>query len=414
LAYQEKCLGELLEFAVDQVPGYRHLRALVSRVSPFDALRAFPMLSKDELQQNMTRFLPRDFSRIPHYQITTGGTSGNQLRFYVDDHSHATETGFVHRYWKRMGYTPNCRKATFRGVPFGRLAPGIYWQENPIYRELQFSPFHMNESTLPSYVEKLIDYQAPYLHGYPSAIDILAEFILRHGIQDRIPEVRAIFLCSESCSSSQRQRIEESFRTRVFSWYGHSERLVFGGECEESSAYHQFPDYGILEIVDQNGLPVAEGDRGEIVGTGFLSRSLPLIRYRTGDSAIRLAPTCSCGRQWDRFCDVQGRWNQETVIGRNGTRISLAALNMHGTLFDTVRRYQYFQDTPGVCEVRLMIAPGFTPAAHEEIVRAYQAKVGSELDIVVRVVEDIPLTARGKLKLLVSTLTHDSGAVRVA
>lgn len=400
-AYQENSLGEMLQFATDQVPAYRPYRSAVERFKPFDALKEFPLIVKDDLQDRFNDYLPRDFSKIPNYEISTGGTSGNQLKFYVDDCSQAVDTAFVHRLWSRMGYTPRCRKVTFRGVAFPNLKEGVYWQHNPVYNELQFSPFHMGEKNIPAYLEQITRFRPQYFHGYPSAIDLLAGYVLRCGLENTLPRIKAVFLVSEGITNVQRDRIERAFRTRVFSFYGHSERLVIGGECEKNSTYHHFPDYGVLEIVDEKGYACdKEGERGEIVGTGFLNRSMPLIRYRTDDFATRLDSSCECGRHHERFTDVKGRWRQEMVMGHNGARISIASLNMHGSIFDKVVRYQYFQEREGCCIIRVMVVPGFAEADRLAIERAYQGKVGDELDIRVCIVEDISLTARGKLKIL--------------
>ena len=403
VAYKEGALREVLRYAVNQVPAYHAFREAVENLPPRDALKEFPLLEKDELQRNMGNYLPRDFGKIPHYECSTGGTSGNQLKFYVDDNSQAVETAFMHRQWARVGYTTKSRKATFRGVAFPELSPGTYWQHNPIYNELQFSPFHMTEETLPLYIKKICRYSPAFFHGYPSAIDNLAEYVLRNSLVSELPPVKAVLLGSEGCLPGQRERIEAAFQTRAFSWYGHSERIILAGECERSSIYHQFPDYGYLEIIGDDGTHCDnEGERGELVGTGFLNRSLPLIRYRTGDYATRHESKCECGRFWDRFADVQGRWNQEMIIGRNGARISIAALNMHGPLFEKVIRYQYAQELAGSCRMKLMVAPDFTEGDRLAIENAYKAKVGDELEWKVEIVESIPLTERGKLKLLVT------------
>ena len=407
--YQEKTLGELLRFVADQVPAYRPYRGAVERFSSFDALKEFPLLVKDTLQESMPNYLPRDFETIPHYECSTGGTSGNQLQFYVDDVSQYVEIAFMHRQWQRVGYTPRCRKATFRGVSFPNLKPGVYWQYNPIYNELQFSPFHMSEKTLTAYVERLIAFRPEYLHGYPSAIDILAEYVMRKGLRDRMPRIKAALLGSEGCMPGQKERIAKAFRTRAFSWYGQSERVILAGECERTSVYHHFPDYGVLEIVAEDGyLCEREGEHGEIVGTGLLNRSLPLIRYRTGDFATRCESRCECGRCWDRFTNVQGRWEQDMIIGRNGSRISIAALNMHGPLFEKVKRYQYAQDEVGVCVLNLMAAPSFSETDRIAIEKAYTAKTDDELEWKVKTVDNIPLTSLGKLKLLRSSLKGDT------
>ena len=399
--YQEKELSKMLRFAVEQVPAYRHLRSVVDRHSPFEALQAFPLLDKDTVQDNQYVYLPRDFEIIPHYKTTTGGTSGNQLKIYLDDNSQSVEMGFIHRQWQRVGYNPRQRKATFRGVSFPKLKPGVFWQHNPIYNELQFSPFHMSETNLGAYVEEIINFEPSYFEAYPSALDILAEYVMRHKLTKKMPRVKAALLGSEEITIEQRTRIEHAFQTRVHSWYGHSERVVLAGECEKDSAYHHFPDYGILEIIDEQGnVCDKEGDRGEIVGTGLYNRCMPLIRYRTGDYATRLVSKCACGRAWDRFTDVEGHWKQDMVIGKSGTRISLAALNMHGPLFEKVKRFQYFQETAGICVLKIMTAPGFNEKDKMSIEIAYNKKVGEEVQFLVQVVEDIPLTPRGKLKML--------------
>ena len=191
LEYQKSKLKAVLLYAADQVPAYRHLKGIVKRLEPFEALKAFPFLDKDTLQRNFQDYLPCDFNKIPHYEATTGGTSGNQLKFFLDDSSPAVELGFMHRQWRRVGYTPRRRKAVFRGVTFPNRKPGVFWQHNPIYNELQFSPFHMNEDNLGAYCEQIARYRPSYLHGYPSAVDVLAEYVLRRGLTDEMPKDRS-------------------------------------------------------------------------------------------------------------------------------------------------------------------------------------------------------------------------------
>ena len=405
LAYQERALGEMLRFACDQVPAYQQFRAAVERLRPFDALKTFPFLDKKSLQEDLSRYVPRDIERLPHWECTTAGTSGNQLRIYLDDHSHAEEMAFMHHQWARVGYRPWCRKATFRGVLFPNLRPGQYWQSNPVYHEIQFSPFHMGEQTLGAYVDQLRRFRPHFMHGYPSAIALLADFVNRHGIDLSGLSLKALLLASEALLPGQRDAMQAAFGCRVFSWYGHSERLLLAGECEHTSVYHHFPNYGILEIVDEDGNLVREdGGRGELVGTALLNHSLPLIRYRTEDFARWRSHQCECGRNFDRFDEVEGRWKQEYLIGKNGARISLSALNLHEPLFNEVIRYQYYQDTPGVAEVRLLATGRFSQADASALRHAFLRRAGTELTIILRIVDDIPLTVRGKLRRLIQEI----------
>jgi phenylacetate-CoA ligase len=200
----------------------------------------------------------------------------------------------------------------------------------------------------------------------------------------------------------QRSTLEDVFGARVFSWYGHSERLILGGECEYSSSYHHFPDYGVMELADADGAIVGEpGAQGELVGTTLSNRSMPLLRYRTGDHARLLSSRCDCGRNFQRFDEVVGHRGQDCVIGRHGSQISLAALNMHGPIFDEVLRFQYRQGRPGILEIVAIVSPRFTESHRQALLQAYTRKVGVELDVTFRAVDDIPLTPRGKWKMLV-------------
>ncbi len=404
-SYQEAELRKILGFATEQVPAYRNLRSVVSRLAPFEALKAFPFLSKQMLLDDLAHYLPDSFNQIPHYECSTGGTSGNQLTFYLDDASASTEWGFLHRMWESVEYTPRHRKATFRGVEFRNSDHGVYWQFNPIYNEIQFSPFHMTDDNLRDYIACMKQFSPSYLHGYPSAIAILANYVLRNSVDIDSLGLRAVLLGSEALFRDQREIIESALGCRAFSWYGHSERIILAGECEISSAYHSFPDYGVLEFIDENkNLIKEDGERGELVGTGLINRCLPLIRYRTEDLARKVPSRCDCGRNFDRFDQVQGRWKQEYVIGKNGAQISPAALNMHGKIFENVVRYQYFQCQPGVLEIRLMVTPRFGENDCAELVKAYLRKVGDELEIQTKIVDEIPLTARGKLRRLIQEI----------
>jgi phenylacetate-CoA ligase len=62
-----------------------------------------------------------------------------------------------------------------------------------------------------------------------------------------------------------------------------------------------------LEIVDpQSGNPVSPGEVGEIVVTYF-DKTLPMVRYGTGDLSFLETGSCPCGRTSPRLGDIVGR-----------------------------------------------------------------------------------------------------------
>jgi hypothetical protein len=77
---------------------------------------------------------------------------------------------------------------------------------------------------------------------------------------------------------------------------------------------------------------------------------------------------------------------------------------MHGPFFDRVKRYQYAQEVKGSMEIRVLPADDFTEADALSIRQAYEKKCGTELQIAVTVVDEIPLTPRGKVRRLIQKL----------
>lgn len=407
---RKQLLRSLLEYACEFVPAYRRYRSCVERYEPEEALIEFPILDKQTLKANFKNYISTAASVFRCWESSTGGTSGDQLTFLLDDGAQSREMAFMHRLWSRVGYTPRHRKATFRGVSFSKLSEEKYWQLNPIYNECQFSPFHLSDSALPKYISQLRSYRPGFLHGYPSAISEIARYCLWN--ETRLDDIglRALLLGSESSYPEQREQMADAFGARPFSWYGHSERIILAGECEHSNAYHHFPDYGFLEILDGQGRAVQEGETGEIVGTGFWNRVMPLIRYQIGDRARKLPRSCSCGRSFERFDNVEGRWEQEYIVGKNGARISIAALNMHGPLFQNVTRYQYFQNEPGLLQLRLMANERFDADDERALLEAFQLRVRNELEVHAKIVDEIPLTSRGKLRRLIQDIPREANA----
>jgi phenylacetate-CoA ligase len=225
----------------------------------------------------------------------------------------------------------------------------------------------------------------------------LARFCLHAGI--RPPgNIRGILAESEIVYPEQRKTVEDVFGCRYFACYGHSEKLVLATECEHSADYHVWPTYGYFELCDDQGHPVTTpGQRGEIVGTGFINTVMPFIRYRTGDWATYVGDRCeACGREHVIIRDIRGHRTQEVLIAAGGSEISWTALNMHDDTFLHVRQFQFMQDTPGRAVLRIVPADGFSEKDAARIQRNLGRKLDGQLTFTVELVDAIPLSARGK------------------
>ena len=397
-AYQDGALEALLTRAIRNVPYYARYRNLLGK-PPRTMLASIEPIEKKDIQADPERFLDKTVPRSATYLTMTGGTSGYPLNIILDKAGFQIEWAFMIAQWMRVGFRPGMSKATFRGRV---LASGRLWQDNPVYDERQFSPFKMNEENLALYVKELQRYRPRFLYGYPSALTLLARYVESHP-GAKLPHVKALLCGSENVRDGQREYLERVFDTRFYSWYGMSEKDILAGECERSTLYHAFPQYGITEIRDDAGnVASREGSEGELMGTGFMNTAMPFIRYRLGDYSRIAGDACTaCGRPWTLLAPVRGRWVQEMILGRSGAEISLTALNMHGEVFAGVLRFQFRQVERGHATLTIVASSQFAKADGERIRRALIEKTGDEVQWQVELADSLELTDRGKGVFLV-------------
>lgn len=360
-------------------------------------LSHLPTIDKSTVRENLDEMCTRSSSASDVDGTSTGGTGGQPLHFYIDTDRSAVEYAYLVASWERAGYRVGMTLAVLRGRVVTPDRSGIRHEYDPLLRHHYFSNFHTTDADFFAYFERIRRIGPCFLHVYPSSAVALARFVRRCGTA--VPSnIHGILAESEIVYPEQRPFIEETFSRRLFACYGHSEKLVLAAACEHSDAYHVWPTYGYFELLDEHGKAVTTpGQRGEIVGTGFINTVVPFIRYRTGDYATYVGDHCdACGRSHMLIEDIQGHRSQEFLITADGSEVSWTALNMHDDTFRNVRQFQFYQDTPGRATLRIVPADGFGEADRQRIVRNLARKLDARLDVAIELTEAIHLSASGK------------------
>ena len=328
---------------------------------------------------------------------TTGGTSGAPLRFYIGAERSGIEYAYLVSSWARAGFQLGLPLAVLRGRAVPADAHGFHHQYDPILRSHYYSNFHMTDDHIRRYLQHIRTIGPCFLHMYPSSAAALARFVRRTG--DEPPSnVQGILAGSENVYPRQRQFVEETLRYRYSSWYGLTEKVVLGAECERSASYHVWPTYGFFELLDPQGHPVTTpGHRGEIVGTGFLNSVVPFIRYRTGDFATFVGDHCpDCGRAHPIITDIRGHRIQETLVAADGSLIIWSAINVHDDTFDNVQQFQFYQEIAGQAVLRIVPAREFSETDRERIRQNLAQKLDQRLRLELQIADAVALTRSGK------------------
>jgi phenylacetate-CoA ligase len=400
--YQDHRLRNLVDYAYTRVPYYRRVMdergVRPEHIRGAADLRLLPMLTKRELRENAVE-LRAKARGVRVDEVSTGGTSGEPLRFRIERGRSSVEWAFMTWQWQSAGYRLGDRRAVLRGNVLRGVSNARVHELHPMLDEIVFSGFHLQRRTLPLYLEGMRRFHAGFLHAYPSSAEMLARLFEDVPLEKR-PRFRALLLGSENLYPAQRTYLERTFSCRVFAWYGHSEKALLGGGCEVSDDYHLFPQYGALEVVNERGESLPPGARGTIVGTGFLNRAMPFIRYATDDRATLVEGDCRCGRAYPRLADIEGRWEGDLLYGTGGATFSMTALNTHSGVFARVTRFRLRQERIG--EVTVLVVPreGFSDLDAARIAEDYGQRTGGQIRFRIQVVEDLGLTGRGKFKFV--------------
>ncbi|MEK7537505.1 MAG: AMP-binding protein [Patescibacteria group bacterium] len=128
--------------------------------------------------------------------------------------------------------------------------------------------------------------------------------------------LKYIVFGAERVSPAFREKVKEllvqvgATEVQILATYASTEAKTAWIQCAEHTGYHLYPDLEFIELVDDEGKRVAEGQPGEIVYTALDWRGTVVVRYRTGDLAqgIEYNPCPSCGRTVPRILpDIQRR-----------------------------------------------------------------------------------------------------------
>jgi phenylacetate-CoA ligase len=239
--------------------------------------------------------------------------------------------------------------------------------------------------------------------GHPSSLALLA-----HG-QDALetaPRLSCVVTNAEPLLTRQRSVIEAAFGCRAYETYGMVELVAAAGECRQGSL-HWFPEFGYIEALGPGGGPTA-GESGEIVATSLLDADMPLIRYRTGDTAVlgQSTEACSCGRGLPRLRSIEGR-KDDIVYAADGRPITRLDPALKGDL--PIREVQIVQERLG--ELLVIVAPSerWRAAYEERIAGALRERLG-DLEIRFETVAAIPRGPNGKFRGVISRLEHSPAA----
>lgn len=236
---------------------------------------------------------------------TTSGSSGTPLDLSWSTLGSISTRAVVERLIAWHELDPTLALAEIRSFPPELAAfPGLRMKRGWSFRG-PAAPYHRLSVTtsMDDQIGWLGHLRAPYLMTYPTMARELAQRSMDTGVKLQFD---AILTVGEVLTDEIREICRAAFGARVIDSYGCQEMGKIAIECEVSGDYHVCTSNILLEVLDDSGRQVRQGEVGRIVLTGLYNYAMPFVRYDIGDFG-RLGPPCACGRSLPVLTEILGR-----------------------------------------------------------------------------------------------------------
>jgi len=393
---QLKKLDFILQFATQNIPYYSKLNVKQSS-DPESWLRKFPLLTKPILRDNTNALLSVPKSSLICYP--TSGSSGIQTEVFIDKKEQSLLRAILVNWWEWTGY--------YLGKPMFQtgMAPnrGILKSvKDLVTRTKYFIAFGLNENEILQELRKIEGKSNFHLGGYASSLYVIAEVAKKHNMNLRFD---AAISWGDKMFDHYKKSVEESFQTKVFENYGLNEGFMVGMKKDLPYFYVYTPNV-YLELLDEFGNEVSYGDMGHVVLTKLDGFAMPLIRYHTGDLAVRLPI-----ERYPENRDL-GFPLLERVIGRDtdlvktpeGNTLIVHTFTGIFEFFPEIKQFKVVQHELEQIIIEYIPSDTFTIGVLSKIRNEIHKKAKTDLKIEFQKVQQISSTKSGKPQIIESSI----------
>ena len=134
-----------------------------------------------------------------------------------------------------------------------------------------------------------------------------------HDLREIFSSIKFAVVSGEPLGVRMRERMRDQWGLHLYDVTGAADTGV-AWDCEAHDGFHLWDDYVFAECLDPvSGVPVPDGEVGELVCTALANLAWPLIRHRSGDLVRLDRSPCACGRTHTRF-HLLGRVSDQLLV----------------------------------------------------------------------------------------------------
>ena len=403
--YQSERLKELLAHAIKNVPAYKDLdHELINSISSSaEAIQHFPILTKKYFNQNSESYVSNTVDRSQLIANRTGGSTGEPTRFYLDRVTveHFEAARWLGLSWSGIQIGDPSVMVWGSSIELSKNQSQIHQLKEVLLKNRTIiSAYDLKEESIRKYLDQIHSFKPNYLYGYPSALALLAELMIRNNLRLRI-KLNAVVTTAETLQPQQREVIEKAFNCKVINEYGARDGGIIAYECPEGNM-HISAKNCYLEVVDiHTKQPLGYNEKGLLLVTDLNNYSMPRIRYQLGDVASLSDKPCGCGNHLPILGSLEGR-EDDVFVAHDGSYVHGNYFNQVMWNLESFSGYQLIQHTHEDVSLKLVKNVGNHDFERDEqIFRDEIMKKLGNIHLSISFVNEIPRSSSGKIRYAV-------------
>jgi len=400
---QQHKLRKLLQIARQHCPWHAE-RLSNANIDPrsectLSDLRRLPTMDKGDAREHGDQMVWRE---VPGgaFSYNTGGSSGTPLTFRFGRWRQASDAAGRMRARRWWGVDVGDREVYLWGAPVELdKTDRIKTLRDRLINQLVLNAFEMSAANMADYLDAIDRFQPRCIYGYASSIALLAAYANEIGYRMALPQLKVVCTTGEPLYPDQRKLIQRVFNAPVANEFGSRDMGFTAHEAPEGTMLLMSESI-ILEILDSNGEPTADGQVGEAVMTGLCSDAQPFIRYRTGDMVRAGSEADPGGRGLHVLSEVMGR-STDFIVRSDGTIMHALAVIYVLRAAPGVTEFRIIQHRTDDIEVLVVPSPEWQPDSATFIETGLQARLGN-ISVGITMTDHIPPEKSGKHRYVIS------------
>ncbi len=364
---QENALKSTLSYVQKNSPYYRRLfhdnDINIDTITSIEDLVKIPVSTKNDIQINN-----RDLLCIPKKDIidyvVTSGSLGSPLTVWLNESDLNRLAVNEYLSMKNAGCTNEDVFQLMTTMDKQFIAGMAYFSG---VRMLGAGIIRMGPGKISAQWESIFNNEVTVLICVPSFILSLLDYAIKNGLNYQNSNVKKIICIGQNIRNDKLelniigQKIKQHWDVELYSTYASTEMQAAFTECQFGQGGHYNPGLLIIECLDDNDLPVTEGEVGELTITTLDVEATPLVRFKTGDLCRLNNDKCQCGSNTTRISPIIGRKQQMMKV--KGTTIFPKSIYEILNKFDSVQNYLIEIDKNDIGEDRVNVIAG---TSHQE------------------------------------------------